>query len=101
MNIELLESKLLEACRAEEIETARYLFAQMTPRQIVDLQERNKHVDITGYPLWSCSESWGFEVVWFQEHQLPECDRFDLDTPSMDKLSPDTPLSEHRIWAPS
>lgn len=99
MNIELLESNLVDACRAEDIERARHLFSQMTPRQICTLQNANPHVDITGYPLWSCSESWGFEVVWFQEHQLSECDRSDLDTPPMDKLTPDTPLGEHRIWA--
>jgi hypothetical protein len=96
MNIDLLERNLVEACLAEDIERARHLFAQMTPRQICTLQDVNPHVDITGYPLWSCSESWGF-----QEHQLPECDRSDLSTPPMDKLTPDTPLGEHKIWAPS
>ena len=93
-----VEISLVKACAEKNLEEARLLFAQLSPNQVVDIVKRHEDVDFA-YPLWSISETWGFEVCWAHEYSLPLEEREPkLDLPDFETLTPDKPLKDHAMW---
>lgn len=89
---------LVNACKDENLAVAKAQFALFSPNEVLDIQEANPDVDITGHPLWVSSETWGFEVAFLACYRYPEEDHGGVDPPDFNELTPDKPLGEHLMW---
>jgi len=101
------KTQLLKLCRQKDrldLDLIEKCLAKLTPNEVCQLQDDNPDIDITGYPLWAVSETWGFEVLWCNQHKNKDCynsiDNCDIaPPPSLDELTPDVPLGQHQLWA--